>query len=406
MKIGILTYGRVANFGANLQCTSTYMYLQKLGHTPIYIYYLSKELYTKIENNRITNPQIQAHYDYFDSIVKNKTALCHTVEDINREIEVWQMDAIIVGADAVLQHHPLLSRIYLRKSFYFIRTYNITPDRMFPNLFWGCGIDRKVKLAMMSVSCQNSEFSYFSFWLKRNMKKALERFHYISVRDLWTQKMLRSINKCLSVTITPDPVFAFNYNMGDLIPSKESVMKKFSIPEKYVLISLFRQTLSKQCLDDLKNEFKHKGLVCVALPMPDEGINYQHTFDYVISSPLSPIDWYALIKYSKAYIGENMHPIVVCLHNSVPCFSIDNWGAIDIFKRPKKNGSSKVEDILRIFGVDNFHKFVSRGRCNISAKQIVYAIEKYPISQVEEKAEIYYRSYLEMMNQILDKLKE
>ena len=35
MKIGVLTFLHVANFGANLQATSTYYYLINQGHTPI-----------------------------------------------------------------------------------------------------------------------------------------------------------------------------------------------------------------------------------------------------------------------------------------------------------------------------------------------------------------------------------
>lgn len=50
------------------------------------------------------------------------------------------------------------------------------------------------------------------------------------------------------------------------------------------------------------------------------GIGFKHNFDFSITTPLPPLDWYALIKYAKGYIGENMHPIVVALHNAVPCF--------------------------------------------------------------------------------------
>ena len=37
MKIGILTFYRVANFGANLQALSTYSYLCKHGHEVVFL---------------------------------------------------------------------------------------------------------------------------------------------------------------------------------------------------------------------------------------------------------------------------------------------------------------------------------------------------------------------------------
>lgn len=36
MKIGVLTYYRTGNFGANLQAVSTYNYLKKKGHEVIF----------------------------------------------------------------------------------------------------------------------------------------------------------------------------------------------------------------------------------------------------------------------------------------------------------------------------------------------------------------------------------
>lgn len=404
MNIGILTYGRVPNFGANLQSTSTYIYLQKKGHTPIYIYYLSKELYKKIENSRMSNPQIQAHYDYFDSIVKNKTTPCHSPEDVNREIARLGIEAIIIGADAVLQHHPFFSRIVARRRPFPIGLLSYTSDRLFPNLFWGVGIDDHIKMAMMSVSNQNSEYKYFLPSTRKKMRKALDRLNYISVRDRWTQKMIASIDKRLQVNVTPDPVFAFNQNMAGYIPTKEKITAKFGLPKKYIVISLFDQTLSKKCLDELKSSFKEKGLDCVVLPMPDEGVNFKHSFDYVIKVPLSPIDWYAIIKYSLGYVGENMHPIVVCLHNGVPCYSIDNWGCRNFFHKPKNNGSSKVEDILITFGVEKNRSSIIRGKCDVSAQEIVSSLAAFPLDIVRKQASEYYNQYLSMMESILNKL--
>lgn len=401
MKIGILTYGRIANFGANLQSTSTYMYLLKQGHTPIYIYYLPKQLYNSIEKYKEITPQIQAHYDYFDTVVKNRTDLCHSPEDINRTIKENGIEAVIIGADAVLQHHPLLSRIKYSKGLIPFTIEKVTKDRLFPNLFWGYGIENRIKMAMMSVSCQNSDYKLFTPIDKRKMRQALERFGYISVRDSWTKKMINHIEKSRAVDITPDPVFAFNYNMASIIPSKDIIRKKYNLPEDYVVISLFKQSLTENCLESIKKKFCEKGIACVVLPMPIQGVNFKHTFDYVINAPLSPLDWYSIIKYSKGYIGENMHPIVTCLHNGVPCYSIDNWGSKGFFNQNKNNGSSKTEDIMRIFGVETWRRPIVGQTCNIDGYEIVDAISNFPVQNVKEKSSAYLGQYLEMMENIL-----
>jgi hypothetical protein len=81
-----------------------------------------------------------------------------------------------------------------------------------------------------------------------------------------------------------------------------------------------------------------------------EGIKFAHNLRFKIDIPIDPIDWYALIKYSSAYVGEKMHPIIVSLHNSVPCFSFDHYGILRFFFHLNKK-SSKIFDILSNAGL-------------------------------------------------------
>lgn len=83
--------------------------------------------------------------------------------------------------------------------------------------------------------------------------------------------------------------------------------------------------------------------------MPRRLKKYDTTF--VIDLPLSPLDWYYLIKYSQGYVGELMHPIIVCLHNSIPFFCFDQYGAIKtiipMLWHKRLPESSKIYDILK-----------------------------------------------------------
>lgn len=399
MKIGVITYYKVMNFGATLQAVSTYCYLKNNGYEPIFINYMKREARSSMEKGLLTgNSQWKAQLNFVNSIIVNQTAICETVDEVMKEIEINKIEAIIVGSDALLQHHPFLSRLRKgrRKPFYVEK---ISSDRLFPNLFWGVGIADKIPMAIMSVSSQNSAYQYFLPWTKHAMQRSLSNMKYISVRDTWSQDMLREILH-RDVPVTPDPVFAFNQNVGDLVPSKEEIISKFNLPENYVLLSLFGQALSKEQISELQDLFAKDNVDLAMLPMPTGG-----TFDYEVKHdirfPLSPIDWYALIKYSKGYIGNNMHPIVVSLHNAVPCFSLDNWGRVNFHGEKVNDDSSKILHIMKVFGVKQNHRMVDKGVCSVTPSEIYNGIKSFPCEKVAEQSEKYTVEYHNMMNSIL-----
>lgn len=402
MNIGILTFYKVANFGANIQGVSTYYYLKKIGYNPIFLNYVSVKTENSLEESYKKSVQTKAHIDFVNSYIENQTENLYNSDDVVAAIDKYHIDAIIIGSDAVVQHHPLLSRIHRgrRKPFYISHP---VPERMFPNPFWGCGFDDKIPTVMMSVSSQNSKYSQFSKSLKSRMFKTLNNMKYISVRDTWTLDMMKAIGVNHDIKVTPDPVFAFNYNAGHLVPSEDDIRKRFSLPKDYVLVSLHSQSLTLKTLDELNSMFKAVGKTCVAFPMPG-GVRYQHHFDYEIKVPLSSIDWYALIKYASGYVGSNMHPIIVSLHNAVPCFSIDHWGTKDFFNRTVRDGSSKVEHIMGEFGLKNYVKPIDNDICYVEASVIVDAIQKFPCEHVRKVALDKYDEYLKMMDEIMNKI--
>lgn len=399
MKIGILTFYRVPNFGANLQAISTYLYLKNHGHEPVMIIYDPKR--TNERNETELAVQAQTHLQFVDTLMPSHTQRCNGADEINIAIKKYKIEAIIVGSDAVVQHHPLLSRIHKgrRKPFYFSK---LPPERMFPNPFWGVDIDPLIPMAMMSVSSQNSRFKLFSKSLKKRMAEALSRMKYISVRDAWTQQLILSVldSQCRNVPITPDPVFAFNYNVSNLIPTVEDIRSRFNLPDKYVLVCLNAQNLEASQLQDLENKFASHGLHCVAFTLP-VGIKFNHPFAYKVDTPLDPLDWYALIKYASGYVGCNMHPIVVSLHNAVPCFSIDHWGTRNFWGRSKDDGSSKVADILERYGLGDNRAVIENNKCVVDSNLIVDKILNYPKGKVAEFSKEWTESYKLMMDNIL-----
>ena len=97
MKIGILSFYREINFGATLQALSTYKYLEKAGHFPIFINYYSEKKDKKYTPLFGLNPQTACFASFVDKVIKNQTVICHNANEINKQVSVWGIEAIIVG---------------------------------------------------------------------------------------------------------------------------------------------------------------------------------------------------------------------------------------------------------------------------------------------------------------------
>lgn len=407
MKIGLLTFLDVANFGANLQAASTYYYLKKQGHEVVALAYASNK--TRLENKisrfkrrllgQPLSEQNIAHHAFVMEMVDNQLMGLHSNKQVASAILNNEFDGIIIGSDAVVQHWPLCStwRFSMKRPFWIEP---LQAERRFPNPFWGVGFADKVPTAMMSVSSQNSKYHNFSNRTLKKMGKQLRLMKFISVRDEWTREMMLHANPSLDITVTPDPVFALNQNLKDYIPSEEEIRGKYSLPQKYVLIGLRSQVFSYEELGKLNQLFKQDGKECVAFTI-DGVYNYNHPFAYTIPMPLSPLDWFALIKYSSTYIGSNMHPIVSSLVNAVPCVSLDNWGIVDFWGRRKEGKSSKVYDVLNQYGLNDYWIPIKQGRCDVTPNNIVDLLHSFPIDKVREISQKRLEVYNQMMNNIV-----
>ena len=138
MRIGILTYHAVSNFGANLQALSTYCFLQNNGHEPIVINWYTKEL-ENAYRNEVPECQNRCHENFRNERF-NMTRRCYNAKDIASEISRLGIESVIIGSDAVAQHFTFWSRVTLSKQT-IIHVRKVTSDRLFPNPFWGTFLD-------------------------------------------------------------------------------------------------------------------------------------------------------------------------------------------------------------------------------------------------------------------------
>lgn len=408
MKIGLLAYHAVCNFGAMLQLLSTYMFLKNHGHEPVIINWVAKDL----ENYYAQNTPISQIENQLKLRLQlwKETALCRTIKDVANIISNEQIDAVIIGSDAVAQHHPLFERIVFPCR-NIIAINSVTSDVVFPNPFWGIWtdyLDKPVPVALMSAASQDSKYKYISKKLRKQMKERIMAFSYVSVRDVDTQKMFSFITEgqcCPSVT--PDPVFAFNQNAASLVPSKEELMKKFGLSGKYMLISFKNEkrcNVSQTWLNKFQDIAKHHGIQCVSLPFSTSLSAGE--LESEIALPLNPIDWYALLKYSCGYIGNNMHPIVVCIHNTVPFFSFDNYGTKHANGLFCDSSTSKIRHILKVANLlDCRIASNSLFRRTPSPEHVFNKLQTFDKAKCKNFAQGYLNKYNEMMTKILERLR-
>lgn len=403
MKIGILTYHFVSNFGANLQTISTYYHIESTGNVPFIIDWRPEGL-ESYYNTVVSREQNEAFFSFARKHYKNITSVCRSSEDIAEAIDKEELDLVIIGSDAVLTYLPILCRYRItRKGPKYIKP---NADYNFPNAFWGDFfplVKRPIKMAIMSGSAQNTDFSKI-FFKKSKFANALMNFSYVSVRDIWTKKMLSFLTKqCIDAKITPDPVFAFNFNVKASI-SKEEILSRFNLSPDYVLLTIDNGRFSREWKRELEEEFVKNDIVLYELGQANKTPSC--VLKNRIEFPIDPLEWYFLIKYAKGYVGELMHPVLVSLHNSTPVYVVDTYGFKD---RKNEYGinteSSKTFQIINRFGLlDNYYNVNSSSAIEKPC-MVVSKIMSFDKMKCQKNAAIMYDEYKRMMIDILNLIK-
>ena len=391
-KIGVLTHCIANNFGANLQALSTACYLKQHGYIPFFFYW---DVYLKKRSRKLNDQQLEIHRLFLKKHDIEVSEPCRTPYDFKKVIEDNNISNILVGSDAVLTISSWLDRLSIgRKG---LRFKEIAEDKKFPNPFWipFAELVPHCHFYYLSPSCQSSNYKFLSPSVIRKMRIQMERFDYVCARDTCTKEMMEYVLKMeRPVSITPDPVWGFLNNFED-IPDKDSLLVKYGIQDNYMLASFYKSSaVSPQWLDDIRSLAQKDNIELYSLPMPQGHFNSNLP---QIELPVDPIDWFALIKYSKGYIGNNMHPIIVSIVNRIPFFSIDQHGKRILLFHFEK--SSKVYDLLKRFNLLDFR--IKRSLAESLTPSEVYGkLKNFPIGSIDMAAKRMEKDYLTTMQNI------
>lgn len=405
MKIGLLAYHAACNFGAFLQLLSTVEYVKKQGDEPRVINWVPRDFRKYYEKRSL--PEVRSLYLRLQQQYYPLTDLCESDKEVAAIIEKEHIEAVIVGSDAVCQHHPFRERFKFpcRRIIYIGHP---TSDRMFPNCFWGSFnkyLSTPIPVSVISGSSQDSKYYFITGRTKTKMKSSITDFKYISVRDDWTQKMISYLTDGeITPKVTPDPVFGFNHNASHLLPSKQQILDKFQLPEKYIIVSFRgKGSVTQGWIDEFEALASNGGYACVKLPYADMAAFGK--IKYTVGDEITPLEWYALIKYSSGYVGNNMHPIVTSIANGVPFYSFDNYGIPVENGVPTNGESSKIYHILEKAGFLENRVFVKKDYIVPRARLVYEAIVSFDKSKEIAFAESYYAEYEEMMKKVTFSIK-
>lgn len=409
MRIGILTYHCVPNFGAQLQAVSTVGFLRKNGHEPVVLNWYPHQL-ENMYSQRVPSIQLACHWHFTDKMLP-VSRICRTINDLVNEIDSLNLQGIIVGSDALFKYTP----VSVRKNF-FRRILSLLGKRSYwdvleENPFFGgfaFMLKKRIPVCAFSVSSQNCPYADLNSSEIQQLKKNLEAFSYITVRDEWTSLFVKYINGGNEIPITPDPVFAFNQNLYVPLPAKSEILERFGLPENYVLLSFSKNYVRDDYVHELAQELKKVDYCPVAFPMP-EGLR-DFNLDKKVGLPLSPLDWYALIKYSKGYVGERMHPIVVALHNATPFFCFDEYGTYKKNYLGMKIGyvqeSSKTYLILKKAGLLKYMYSYHTKEGYPQVKMVVEGLKSFDMARCSDFSANFQSNYNRSMEKIIGIIRE
>lgn len=338
MKIGLLTFHRSYNFGANLQALAIQSILRNKGTEPIFINYHEEE---KAESYRtmVSSPQAQIHELFFNRYYSESPPLRNGKEI--REFCFDTVDAVIVGSDAVFRLMPKYDPINLLKGLIgrnpLPATVDIPPYWLPWSSVWN---GKKIIKASVAASSMGTMYQFMPSRLKDEIRRSIRQFDIITVRDRWTQEMIRFISRGEVVPqICPDPVFSLAANFS--IPQDEYPNCDLS---KTILLS---GRFDPKWLRQFKERSHSCGYSLASLPNPDADFAGL-CVDFSIPLPLSPLKWYLLLAGAAGYVGIRFHALVSCMANDTPAINVDPHPRSKLFKT-----GSKMYDLCLQAGISD-----------------------------------------------------
>lgn len=309
MKVAILTFHAVPNFGANLQAWATVSVLREMGHEPQILNWRPPRLAQMYETD-IPASQLAVHEEFCREFLPQSESVTDG-EGLAAVCGRWRPDRIVLGSDAVF-------RLALGN-----RDQDPTEAAAYPNPFWmrwAETLEPRPPCSALSASAGGTAIHRIRGRLRRELRRDLHRFRSVTVRDWWTRLMVLWVMGRL-VPITPDPTAALKRHT--------TIPGRFTLPEPLgrqpFLAASFGGKVSGDAawLARFKKVANEAGFLVCNLANPEGAQDFPA--DVTLDAPLHPLLWLQVLRSAAGYIGERFHPVIISLFHGKPVVAVDSY---------------------------------------------------------------------------------
>lgn len=309
-KALVHTHFNIPNYGANLQALATSHILLRSGYEPTYLDFRSKNL-EDIYSQNVSFQQSQLHYNFVKENLST-TQRIKNYEDYKSFIKRNFFDLFVTGSDAVFK----------------LQRDSKIAEHIFPNPFWLLEKTNQKKLSIAPSAMGTNLRRNLTSEQRNTLLENFNSYEFLSVRDTWTMKQLKSIG--VTASLSRDPVTFLHL----LDPRFRGGAQSTN-----TVVGAFPQYFDQTWIDQLVMELQKHGLKFIDIGTPEN-----------TKVKLDPVEWYNLISHSSGYIGVRFHPLIIATTHGVPVFSLDQYA-----RTPLHRNMSKSYLHLRQQGLQKYH---------------------------------------------------
>lgn len=340
MRVGLSVCYDTKNFGSQLQVLATIKAVESLGfETEIIryrkkftipfvfqqlprffnLYFIKSKLNAKkkqklIKNHFEVNRQVMIRNKRFGDFVERYFTNLSKVNNGWKELKEYscsRYDIFLCGSDQLWLPNNLGSHFY---------TLEFAPDE-------------KPKIAYAT----SFGVSQIPWYQKKRTKKYLDRFAYISTREIRGQEIIKDLTD-KTVPVVCDPTLLLSAEeWEDIIPNKRI------IEDKYIFCYFLGTNISHR--EEALMLKQKTGYKIVTVPFLDNFVEYDLSFGDISLYDIDATDFVNLIRHAEYVLTDSFHGTV---------FSILNHKSFVTFRRfseGKTSRNSRIDSLLQILGL-------------------------------------------------------
>lgn len=378
-RIGILTYHNNDNKGAILQswCLSRVLQESNSGVKVDVIDYrtCSKEigrLSSVITTRKISQiPDRYRDWRICEKFLEEDLPTSGTKIQTDKhskavsQLKNMNYDVLFVGSDEVWKINPTGSGIPI-----------LSPTRPFPNLYF---LDNTIRAKKVSYAASANSLDPKSLTKERisEMQARLESFDLISVRDQYTEDLLRSWG-FKDLHRVPDPTILCEIQTKEVEP----IFNKNGIDIDEEILCIHGP--NNQLFKDISDHFRGQGYRIISMT----GSNLS---DVDLLGQVGPFEYYTAYQYFDKVVTSSLHSTIFSLKHRTPFVTIDTSPIY-------RDKESKTHSLLKEFDMLERHFEVINRDVEDISNQIEVLEEPIDSQQVAQKIDHLQRSGKEFLN--------